>query len=590
MTKSLSLARLASSLLSVLACALIVLGVGATWWSGGRAEASQGEPTSVVPDAIDRRSPRAALESFLSASESGHWERASHCLDFSGTGAEPGSAEARRLARLLATVLDKTQQLELDLLSSDAAGNTQDGEATRDILGMIHSYRGEVWIGLTRKDLGAASPWRFESALVARIPELYAEFGYGWLAEFLPRSFFEKSFMQVALWQWIGAALLAFLAASAGMVFPAVVKRFLNTLPALKASDWDDALVDLLAAPLRLLISLSVFYAGTFVLSFSVSVQRFIGIAYAVLILLAMTWLLLRVIDLAAEVMGRRVRDSNPTAANTLVPLGRRIVKVIVLVIAVVSLVHNLGFDAGAVLAGLGVGGLAVALAAQPTLENLFGGFAVVADRPIEVGQNCRIGEHLGTVEDIGMRSIRLRTLERTLVTIPNSDFARSRIENLTERDKFRLFTTLSFTYDTTADQIRWLLVELKKMLLAHPKTLTDVLRVRFTSFGPSSLDIEINAHLDTRDAEEFNALREDIYLRIMDVVKESGAQFAFPSRTVYLGKDAGRDSTRSEAAEARVREWRARNELLVPEVPGRIEMELKGKGIYPPAGSAATS
>jgi MscS family membrane protein len=214
------------------------------------------------------------------------------------------------------------------------------------------------------------------------------------------------------------------------------------------------------------------------------------------------------------------------------------------------------------------VGGLAVALAAQKTLENLFGGATLIADRPVQVGDFCRFGEKLGTVEEIGMRSTRVRTLERTIVTIPNAEFSSLQLENFGKRDMMKFSPRLGLLYATTPDQLRYVLVEIRRMLYAHPRVLDDPARIRFVGFGDSSLDLEIFAYIDATDFSEYLGIAEDLNLRIMDIVAASGTGFAFPSNTTYLAKDEGSDPEKTRRAEAAVRDWVEREELYLPGFP----------------------
>jgi MscS family membrane protein len=196
--------------------------------------------------------------------------------------------------------------------------------------------------------------------------------------------------------------------------------------------------------------------------------------------------------------------------------------------------------NVSALLAGLGVGGLAVALAGQRTVENLFGGMVLILDQPVRVGDFFRYGDKLGTVEDIGLRSVKIRTLDRTLVSIPNGNFSQMELENFAARDKIRLSTTLGLRYETTAAQLETVIRELRQALLAHPKVDPDPARVRFTRFGAYSLDVEILAYVKTSDFNEFLEVQQELFLRFMRVVEDAGTGFAFPSQTLYLGRDAG--------------------------------------------------
>src|SRR5262249_42431664 len=249
-----------------------------------------------------------------------------------------------------------------------------------------------------------------------------------------------------------------------------------------------------------------------------------------VLLTLAFTWFLIRLIDAMARVTTARWVASGQLAAISVVPLARRALKAFVGLLALLAIFQNLGFNATGILAGLGVGGLAVALAAQKSLENLFGGLSLIADQPVRVGDMCRFGSQQGTVEDIGLRSTRVRTLDRSVVTIPNADFATLQLENLAARDRMRLTTTIALRCQTTPDQLRGVLVALKRLLESHPKVSPDSARVRFTHLGTSSLDVEILAFVNTGDIDEFLAVQEDLLLQIMDIITASGTGFAFPA------------------------------------------------------------
>src|SRR5262245_29147627 len=199
----------------------------------------------------------------------------------------------------------------------------------------------------------------------------------------------------------------------------------------------------------------------------------------------------------------------------------------------------RLGLPVYGIIAGLGVGGLAIALAAQPTIENLIGGMNLFADKPIRVGDACKYGDQTGTVEAIGIRSARIRGADRALTTIPNAVLAKMPIVNLTHRDRMLIQTVLSLRYETRPEQLRYVLVKLRQLLLGHPRVHGDTARVRLVGFGASSLDLEVFAYVRTSDWAEFLGIREAILLRIMEIVEEGGTAFAFPSQTLYLGRDS---------------------------------------------------
>jgi MscS family membrane protein len=270
------------------------------------------------------------------------------------------------------------------------------------------------------------------------------------------------------------------------------------------------------------------------------------------------------------------------------IPLARRALKIFVALLAFLAVFQNLGFNVTGILAGLGIGGLAVALAAQRSIENLFGGLSLIADQPVRVGDFCKFGAFEGTVEDIGLRSTRVRTPDRTVLTIPNADFATMPLENFGPRDRFRLATTLSVRYGTTPDQLRWVLVELKKLLLSHPKVSPEPARVRLVNIGQAALDIEVLAYIATREESEFLAVREDLLLRFMDVLAAAGTGLSY--RRTYTGQDKRIDAERRQAAEAQVAAWRAEGMLPLPHVPKERAAELAGTLDWPPPGSSSPS
>ena len=227
-----------------------------------------------------------------------------------------------------------------------------------------------------------------------------------------------------------------------------------------------------------------------------------------------------------------------------------------------------------------------MALGAQKTVENLVGGLSIIFDQPVNVGDFCKFGDTVGTVEKIGVRSTRIRTLNRTLVSIPNADFSTRSIENYAPRDMFLFRTTLGLRYETSSDQMRYILVELRKILYAHPKVDPDPARVRFLGYASDCLQVEIYAYTHAEDWNDFLGIQEDINLRIAKVIEDSGSGFAFPSQTLYLTKDKGLSEEKKEEAELKVQKWVENNELNLPDFEAEEIRRLKDSLNYPPNGS----
>ena len=305
-----------------------------------------------------------------------------------------------------------------------------------------------------------------------------------------------------------------------------------------------------------------------------------------ILIHAAAVWLLWLVMLIIFEriVQARNIPEDSFDAQ--LWRLGARTIGTAVSVVIIGNAAQELGLPLYSVVAGLGIGGLAVALAIRPTLENLIGGIVLYLDQPVRVGDLCNFGDKTGTVEAIGVRSTKLRALDRTLITIPNAALADMQLINWAKCDRMLISATIGLRYETENDQLRHVLVKFREMLHAHPKIHSDTVRVRFAGFGQSSLDIGVRIYALTRDFNEFHAIREDVLLRMSEIVKKSGSSFAFPSQTLYMGRDDGLDSERGETAAKEVESWRKAGKLPFPRLAAdRIE-QLKGTLDYPPRGS----
>jgi len=428
--------------------------------------------------------------------------------------------------------------------------------------------------------------WKIAGVSVAQVPDLYKEFGYGVLERFLPKIFFDIHFLDIALWQWIGLLGLVLVSAVVSWFLTVFFMRLFGTAVAFTKTTLDDKMRVAAAGPIRLAIAILVFRIGVVSLGLGVQAMQFLSALLSALFIVAVAWLLLRVTDVLSSVVEGRLVERGEEGAIALIPPGRKFVKAILVILAFVAILSNFGFNVAALLAGLGVGGIAVALAAQKTIENLFGGIILYTDRPVRVGDFCRFGDKMGTIEEIGIRSTRIRTLDHTVISVPNATFSNMEIDNITARERIRLLAILTVRYETTPDQLRYILVEIRKLLYSHERVIPDTPRVRFINFGAYSLDIEVLAYVNSTDWAEFLGIREDIFLRIMDIIETSGSGFAFPSQTLYMGKDDGLNAQRVREVSAKVQHWREHKEIYLPDFPVNKIEEIKGTLPYPPEGS----
>lgn len=345
-------------------------------------------------------------------------------------------------------------------------------------------------------------------------------------------------FAEIIRSPWAIAAALVLAGYLAGRIFVGIARPLLKRAAARSDWTWDDALVDLVGTPISILISLQVLRAVTPTLPIEWRAVEIVITSVNIATTIVIVWIAFRIVDVGRRVLEARAWAASEPAARSLLAIGARLLKVILLVIALIILLAYLGVSVASLVAGLGIGGLAIALAAQKTGENLFGTLSIGVDQPLREGDFVRIGETLGTVEAVGLRSTRIRTLDRTLVAIPNGKLADERIESYTVRDRMRLAAILGLVYDTSSAQMRRVLEELEATLRRHPKIWPDTVVVRFQKFGESSLDIEVMAWFQTQDWGEFQLIRQEVLLQFMEVVEAAGTSFAFPTRTLHVRHD----------------------------------------------------
>ncbi len=306
-----------------------------------------------------------------------------------------------------------------------------------------------------------------------------------------------------------------------------------------------------------------------------------------IIVYMAVTWAFwLTTVALLDWVISRSTPSKQSFDASMLRLIGRMFAVVGGLTILSVG-ASEIGLPVLSILAGLGIGGLAIALAIRPTLENLIGGFILYLDRPVKVGDFCTFGDQAGTIESIGIRSTQIRALDRTVISIPNSQFADMQLINWARCDQMLIERAIRLRYETDTEQLRYVLVKIREMLHAHPRIDSGTVRVRFSGHGEFSLDISIRVYAMTQEWNDYFAIQEDVLLRIDEIVRATGAGFAFPSQTLYFGRDTLPDDASAAAARREVAGWRQSRRLPFPDfAPSTLE-RLASTLPYPPQGSA---
>ncbi|HYL80985.1 MAG TPA: mechanosensitive ion channel family protein, partial [Candidatus Acidoferrum sp.] len=439
--------------------------------AGAQAPPASQAPTPsprIAEDPLGRNTPRGTVLGFIKAAQDQDVERAAQYLD-----ARQGSKLAQDLARQLKVVLDRgLSAVDIDVLSAKPEGSQEDAlPPNKERLGSVRAGSERLDIFLSRVQRADGGPiWLFSAETLRGLPQVYEEIRPPWIEEFLWPPLREIQFLHYPLWEWL-ALLLAIpcvIAAARLLTFAllAVLRRVVFRLTG-EREDWG---LGTIAGPIRLLALASAIIGWTSMLGLPLLARYFWTRVAGVLIILAITWLALRVINVVTEVATLHLRRINRTDQIALARLVRRLSAVTAIILGALGLLYLANVNLTAALTGLGIGGIAIAFAAQKTLENLLGGILIISDRPVHVGDFCRVGDYQGTVEDIGLRSTWLRTPSRTLVSVPNGQMAALSVENFAVRDKIWFHHTIGVRYDTSADQLRYLLAEVRGMLYAHPR------------------------------------------------------------------------------------------------------------------------
>ena len=473
-----------------------------------------------TPDPLGRTTPQGAVFQFLEACHARDYSKATHYLDLRRMPAAERAKQGPKLAAQLEDLLDDTP-FDITMLSRNPEGDTADGlSAAREHLDTFRVERQTLELQLERAELTPGNHvWlvAFDSLpLIPRAHQLVEETAF---EKMLPQVLVTFEILDTPVWRWIALVLMALVLSlltrvlALGLV--ASVRPILDA-PALRG-------------PLRVLLAVAGFRVALELAPPATLSRLFIERALAMILALGLAWAGAAVLDLLAERWRLRLDPRVHGVSYSVLPLGRQILKLSLFLFAILGVVSAWGYNTSTILAGLGVGGLAVALAAQKTIENLFGGISVIGDRPVLVGDVCRFGNETGTVMRIGLRSTRIRTADRTIISLPNSQFSSMALENISRRDKIWFHPTLNLRRDTTSDQLLEVLSSLREILKTHPKVEAGTLPVRFVGVGPYSLDVEVVAYINTADYDEFLALQQELLLRMLQAVEKAGTGLAVP-------------------------------------------------------------
>lgn len=489
---------------------------------------------------VQRGAPREAFVGFWEAARAGDFLLAAHYLDLDALPPAEQPIGGPKAARRLFLLLLRQAWVAPEKLSDWPSGTREEGlPEDRERVARVE-LRGrtvELLLGDTY-DPAMGHLWRFAPETLAELPHLYRRFGYGWLGDHAPSVLFSLSFLGFMAWQWVVLLLLVVAGFWLSRWLGKVVIRLGQRALATSLSPWVQALKSALQAPLGLWLWVVVLYLGLRYLGLPGEARQVALTGWRLLTLTAVVWFVYRLQD-DGFARWREQAQQQASLALAFIPIFHRFARFLLVLFAFLVALHLVGVPVTTALAGLGIGGVAVAFAAQKSLENVFAALAIAADRPFKVGDTVRIGSLLGVVEDVGLRSCRLRTPERTLVTVPNSVVVGSEVVNLSERDRILFNPTLGLAYSTGPERLRRILQGIRQHLGNHPRVVKEGVRCQFRGFGESALQVEVFCWLATLEWEEYLALAEELNFALAEIVAREGGDFAFPTRTVFLRGEA---------------------------------------------------
>jgi MscS family membrane protein len=494
-------------------------------------------------------SPRASIRAFLDLCERGRYEEAAHYVDVPH-GAEKRTAE---LAHRLYDVLQERLWVDVEHLSPLAQGKKEDAlPSGTEELGKIADGKGHfVAIRIVRHEPRSAEDeprWVFSQATMLSVDALHSQLKGRWVRDHLPAPLLVEGPGALYYWQWLAVPVLALMCLAAGRLLMSVSGAIAGVLA--RKRPWGPRLLRRLRRPVTMAWALVLFWVLLPYLALTLRAEDLIERVLRALGYLAFFWALVRTVTIAGDEIADAKWASSRPNIRSITGVGVRLGKVVVGALALMVALSELGYPVTTVIAGLGIGGVALALAAQKTVENLFGSVSILADQPFGVGDTIKVDGVEGTVETIGLRSTRLRTVERTLVIFPNGKLADMRIESLGPRDRIRFSTKLALRRDTELSKIESLVTVLREKLRAHPSVHADDVAVFLAGLGEWSFDVDVAAPIDTTDAIEFAKIKEQLLLTCVRAVEEQGAVLAVPSRFIVAASASSPAAPPSPAAQ----------------------------------------
>jgi MscS family membrane protein len=484
-------------------------------------------------DTLGRSTPRGTVFGFLYASSKNDMELAVLYLDTP----EQGTA-ATALARQLAAALNRYLPARLNEISDEPEGSIQDPRRPdEELIGTISAPNGDLDIIVEHVNGGKAGQiWLFSKRTLAELPAFSRESKIHTVETHLPKFIVTTRLLTVPLFEWLAV----FVGLPIVYILSGLLNRLLGwILGELRRRIWhvtNRQNPSILPLPIRLLlIALIIRWALTMVELPVLARQSWSAISL-LLTLTAGIWMLFIAGGWIERYLVKRRREMG--GSGSVVRLLRRLIEGLVLFGGLLLIFQYFGINITAALAGLGVGGIVIALAAQKTLENVIAGVSLIADEAVRVGDFVSVGDIEGTVVQIGLRSTTIRSTDRRLVSLPNGQMATMRLDTLSARDKFLFRQLVGLRYETTAIQVRSVVTGIRELLSSHDAVDLTSMRVRFVRFDASAVEIEIFTHVFASDWNNFLEIQEELLHGVRDVIQRAGAGVALPSQRLFLVTD----------------------------------------------------
>jgi MscS family membrane protein len=491
---------------------------------------TEAQPEPPKEDVLGRTTPRGAVMGFLNASRKGNAEIAALYLNTPLRG-----RDAENLASQLAVVLNRRLPARLNELSDKPEGSLPDPlRPDEDLVGTISAANGNLDITLERVDREKLGRVRlFSRTTLNSIPNVFQELATPAVERLLPDFLVKTRVAEIPLFEWLAVFVgLPVLYLLTGLL-DRIISLGVGVLRRRLRRNVDLQTPQVLPQPIRLLLLAITIRWLLSRVGLPLLARQFWSTTAQIVAIGGCVWLLMLLNRWGEHyLVGRRPGLSGSASVLRLL---RRLIDGFALFAGLLFTLYHFGVDPTAALAGLGVGGIAIALAAQKTLENVIAGISLIADQAVRVGDTLKLGDIVGTIEDVGLRSTRIRTPDRTIVSLPNGQIANMNLEALSARDKFWFHPRLGLRFETTPVQLRSAMIGIRNMLREHSNVDSLSVRVRFLQFGASSLDLDISAYMSALDWNEFLQIQGELLLNVMDIVQTAGAEIALPSQTMYL-------------------------------------------------------